>query len=137
MSDDRLTVYFDGACPLCRREIAFYQRQRGGDRIDWRDISETDAEEVAPGLSRATALKRFHVTTADARTRSGAAAFAALWMAIPRFAWAGRIMALPGIRHILDVAYSGFLLVRPMLQRFARRWDAPASCAVCHRDKAP
>jgi len=134
MSDRDLTVYFDGACPLCRREVAFYQRQQGADRIEWRDISLTNAEDVAPGLSRAAALRRFHASTPDTGTVSGAAAFAELWLALPRFAPAGRMMRLPGIRHVLDVAYSGYLLVRPSLQRLFRSRAGPDDCEVCNRD---
>jgi len=35
----RLTVYYDGACPVCSREMGFYQRQAGADDISgsmWR-----------------------------------------------------------------------------------------------------
>ena len=27
----RLTVYYDGACPVCSSEMGFYQRQDGAD----------------------------------------------------------------------------------------------------------
>ena len=30
-------VFFDGACPLCAREIEFYQKQEGASRIAWVD----------------------------------------------------------------------------------------------------
>ena len=53
-----LTVFYDGACPLCRREIAFYRRRRGAARIRWLDISRAPEGEVAPGLSRCAALAR-------------------------------------------------------------------------------
>ncbi len=29
------TVYYDGTCPLCRREIAFYRRCAGATSIVW------------------------------------------------------------------------------------------------------
>ena len=51
-----LTVFYDGSCPLCRREIDFYRRRRGAARIDWLDISGLPEGEVAPGLSRCAAL---------------------------------------------------------------------------------
>jgi len=36
-----LTVFYDGACPLCRREIAFYQRLDRAQRLVWRDVAKT------------------------------------------------------------------------------------------------
>ncbi len=38
---EQLTVYYDGACPLCRREIGFYQGRRGADGICWADVSRS------------------------------------------------------------------------------------------------
>ena len=48
---DKLTVFYDGSCPLCAREVAFYQQLRGADGVEWQDVSECEAEEVQPGLS--------------------------------------------------------------------------------------
>jgi predicted DCC family thiol-disulfide oxidoreductase YuxK len=117
MSNSKPTVFFDGSCPLCRREIAFYQRQRGADGIDWQDVSSMSGDAcVAPGLDCASAMKRFHVRTPTGELKSGAAAFAELWTWLPAFAWAGRLARLPGIAHVLELAYRAFLPVRPWLQ---------------------
>ncbi len=117
MSNSKPTVFYDGSCPLCRREIGFYQRQRGADAIDWQDVSSISGDAcVAPGLECTTAMKRFHVRNAHGEIKSGAAAFAELWTWLPAFAWAGRLARLPGIVHLLELAYRAFLPVRPWLQ---------------------
>lgn len=113
-----LTVYYDGSCPMCRSEISFYQVRDGAEAITWVDVSAVPAGiEVAPGLTKADAMERFHVRDGSGQLVSGAAAFATLWTWLPAFRLAGRVAALPGIRHGLELAYRGFLPVRPWLQR--------------------
>ena len=70
-SSHQLQVFYDGSCPLCTREIAFYQRREGADVICWVDVSANKAPEVSPGLSKDQALSRFHVKTEDGTLVSG------------------------------------------------------------------
>lgn len=116
----KTTVFYDGSCPLCRREIAFYRRQSGADALNWTDISAISTGRVADDLSCASAMKRFHVRRPDGTLVSGAAAFVAMWSQLPRFAWAARIGLLPGVRHFMEFTYRGFLLVRPTVQRLTK-----------------
>jgi predicted DCC family thiol-disulfide oxidoreductase YuxK len=115
-----LTVFFDGGCPLCSREIAFYRARRGADRLHWVDVSECGSEWVAPDLTLEAARRRFHVMHADGRVVSGARAFADLWSDLPAFALLGRLgrRALPAA--LLEVCYRLFLRLRPWLQRRLR-----------------
>ncbi|NBC20591.1 MAG: DUF393 domain-containing protein [Alphaproteobacteria bacterium] len=124
------TVYFDGACPLCRREIALYQNRRGADEIAWVDVLQATEDDLG-GLTRDQALKRFHVRQKDGRLRSGAAAFAALWKALPAFRPAGYILAAPPFVWLAEGLYRLYLPVRPGVQRLM---GAPAECRPCHGD---
>ena len=56
-------VYYDGACPICSREIAFYQKRMAKDAIAWRDVATETAP--APDLTREDALARFHIRRSD------------------------------------------------------------------------
>ena len=104
-----LTVYYDGACPVCRREIGFYQKRTGG-AVRYCDV----AAEVcpAPDLDREQALRRFHVRMPDGALVSGAAAFLALWRATPGFRLPASLLSAPPVVAVLDVAYAGFLRLR-------------------------
>ncbi len=115
-SGKALTVYYDGACPVCSREIALYRRQLGADQCVWVDASSCPEAELGNGLSRASALARFHVRRADGELVDGMRGFAALWRSLPRFAWAGRLASVGPIPLLLDAAYSVFLRVRPAWQ---------------------
>ncbi len=115
------TVYYDGACPLCRMEISHYRRQRGAESIVFVDASKTDAE-LGADLDRATALARFHVRDRNGILLSGAAAFVAAWTALPRWRWAAGLARLPGMAAAMECGYRAFLRVRPALARIAGRY---------------
>lgn len=123
ISDDqnerRIAVFYDGNCPLCSREITFYRRRNGARAVEWLDVSEIGPDEVAPGLTRAAALARFHVRRRDGTLVSGGDAFRALWRALPLFMPAAVLLSLPGLRGLLNRAYNIFLRYRPALQRAA------------------
>lgn len=76
-----LTVMFDGACPLCRREIALYQSMTPLQTVSWLDVGK-DTAGLSP-IDRARYMARFHVQLQNGRTVSGAAAFVALWQVMP------------------------------------------------------
>jgi predicted DCC family thiol-disulfide oxidoreductase YuxK len=116
-----LIVFFDGDCPLCRSEIGLYRNCAGADRVAFVDVAAAEAGRVAVGLDKTAALARFHVQTADGNLHSGAAGFAQLWLTLPGWRWLGRIAMQPGIRTIAEVAYRGFLFIRPGIQWIWRR----------------
>lgn len=118
MSDPRLTVYHDGACPLCSAEIALYRRARGADAVAFVDVSTFGSDTpIEPDLPGDTARARFHVRSADGRLWSGAAGFAALWRALPRWHWLGRVVGSRAVLPVAELAYRGFLPLRPYLAR--------------------
>ncbi|MEJ7138216.1 thiol-disulfide oxidoreductase DCC family protein [Amphibiibacter pelophylacis] len=114
-----LTVYFDGSCPLCRREIAFYQRLRPLQPIAWVDVSR--GEPCGDGLTCELAMRRFHVRDAQGQLLDGAAAFARLWRSLPGWRWLGHVAGVPPVSWLAEGAYRLFLPLRPRLQAWARR----------------
>lgn len=112
----RLTVWYDGTCPLCRREIAAMRRLDRGRRIDFIDAGTPDT--VCP-IDRGLLLQRFHARE-DGRIVSGAAAFAAMWRAIPLLRPFGLAARNRHVQRLLEKLYRRFLHVRPALQRWVR-----------------
>jgi predicted DCC family thiol-disulfide oxidoreductase YuxK len=110
-----VTVWYDSACPLCRKEIALMRRLDRAGRIDFVDA-------VAPTSScpidRAEILARFHAME-NGKLVSGAAAFAVMWRMIPLLRPLGFMAKLPGALWMLERAYRGFLRIRPRLQKWA------------------
>ena len=109
----KLTIWYDGACPLCIREIALMRRLDWRGAIDFLDIAPADA--VCP-LDRQLMLSRFHARE-DGVILSGAAAFAAMWRAIPLLKPLGFVARNAVILSLLESLYLRFLKFRPRLQK--------------------
>ena len=59
----------------------------------------------------------------DGRLLNGAAAFAAMWRAIPLLRPLGFMARSHRVLRLLERLYHAFLLARPRLQQLARRLD--------------
>jgi predicted DCC family thiol-disulfide oxidoreductase YuxK len=113
-----LTVWFDGACPLCTAEIALMRRLDAKGAIDFIDVASPDA--TCP-IDRAELLARFHAREAGGPIVSGAEAFAAMWRAIPLLRPLGFVAKFPPALWLLERAYRLFLRARPAIVRGLRR----------------
>ena len=111
------TLYFDGACPVCAREVAMYRNERGSDGVRWVDVASCDPVALGPGLTRDAALARLHWRQPDGHLLSGAAAFTRLWLSLPRWFWLGRVFRFPVALSLLEAGYRAFLTVRPLWRR--------------------
>ena len=115
-----LLVWFDGDCPLCQREIALMRRLDRRRVIQFTDVSRGAATDCP--IDRAMLLARFHARE-DGRVLSGAAAFGAMWRAIPLLRPFGLMARNRLVLAVLEQAYVAFLRLRPGLQRLARRLE--------------
>lgn len=118
-----LDVLYNGRCPICSREIAAYRRysEARGLGIRFTDISAADL--AALGLTHDAAAKRLHVID-DGKLLSGVPAFGRLWRAMPRMAWAGRMVETPVLGAVAGVIYNRVLA--PILYAMHRRREARA-----------
>jgi predicted DCC family thiol-disulfide oxidoreductase YuxK len=115
-----LIVWYDGNCPLCRREIALMRKLDVRGRIDWLDLAAA-APATCP-IDRTALLARFHASE-EGQLLSGAAAFAAMWRAIPLLRPLGLAARSPMVLRTLEGLYRAFLAFRPSIQRFAQRFE--------------
>lgn len=125
-----LCVLYDGACPLCRREISHARglaERQGNSALSFIDISAGADGSACFAADRPRLLARFHVQRADGTRLDGAAAFVAMWQRLPGWRWLAQLAKLPGVLSLMELAYRGFLHLRPGLQRLARHWDTEPS----------
>lgn len=117
-----VTVWFDGSCPLCAREMALMKRLDRRGAIEF--IEVLDSENGNSPVDKAKLLARFHARE-NGQLLSGASAFAAMWRAIPILRPLGLLARIPGVLRLLEKAYVAFLKFRPKLQRLVARSVMP------------
>jgi predicted DCC family thiol-disulfide oxidoreductase YuxK len=116
---ETVTVWFDSECPLCLREISLMRRLDRRGAIRFVDIQGGSDCPLDPEVL----LARFHAREGDGELVSGAAAFAAMWRAIPILRPLGLAARVPPVAWLLERAYLGFLKARPWLQRQVSRME--------------
>lgn len=89
---------------------------------------EIQSAESCP-VDTETLMARFHAQERGEEIVSGAAAFAAMWRAVPLLRPVGKLARFRPVLWLLERGYRGFLKIRPWLQRRARRYfgDVPSS----------
>lgn len=112
-----LRVYYDGGCPVCTQEIAFYRSRPAGHDVTWVNVDACAAAELGAGLTRKQAIERLHIRLPNGTLVSGAAAFAVIWRRMPGFQWLGKLIAFPPLGLIAELGYRGFLVVRRLWRR--------------------
>ncbi|MFL0671033.1 MAG: thiol-disulfide oxidoreductase DCC family protein [Erythrobacter sp.] len=115
MTSPPLKVWYDGACPLCLREIALMRWLDARGAITFVDVAR-GADPACP-VDQRELLARFHAEE-NGQIVSGAAAFAAMWRAIPLLRPLGLLARNGLVLRGLEAAYLRFLKIRPRLQRF-------------------
>ncbi len=129
---DRLTTYYNGACPVCRTEIEHYMklaRQAGvQERFVWCDISREPEALADYGLRGDSLTRRLHALDAGGLLLSGVPAFAAIWARLPRYRWLARLAGFGPLKPVLNAVYEllALLLYRWNKRRAARR-EAPVA----------
>ncbi len=115
-------AFYDGGCPLCRKEIEHYRRIDAAGRIEWIDITRKRALLAALGITFDDAMRRMHVLGGDGLVRDGAAAFVALWRELPYYRrFAGIVYATRSV-PLLDRLYGVFA---------ARRYRSRCAAGAC------
>ena len=112
---EKCDVFFDGKCPLCKREINLYSSLDKGKNIRWVDISDRNIQ-VPDGYKRSTLLSKFHVRDKEGNWHSGSKGFFVVWNELSGFKFLGKLGQYRIVVIIADILYAVFLFIRPIIQ---------------------
>jgi predicted DCC family thiol-disulfide oxidoreductase YuxK len=100
-------VFYDGACPLCMREIRMLKRLDRKGRILFTDIAAEGFDAGTVGLTWEALMDRIHGRLPDGTVIEGVEVFRRLYAAVG-FGALVKVSRAPGVSQVLDVAYRLF-----------------------------
>jgi predicted DCC family thiol-disulfide oxidoreductase YuxK len=123
----RIKVLIDGACPLCRREAAFWRKlDRGRGRIATEDVSASDFDPAQYGLTREQVMEQIHGILPSDDVVRGMDVFRRAYQAVG-WGWLAAPTAWPIIEPLFDRAYRWF--ARNRLRIIGRAVTCEGTCS--------
>ena len=103
----RVTLFFDGKCPLCQAEIMFLSRRNQAGSLAFVDINSDLYDERAVGVSCSQALAEMYGQFANGAVIKGPAVFIEAYRraGLPRLAW---VMSRKTLAPLLALGYRLF-----------------------------
>ena len=112
----KLTLFYDGACPLCQAEILFLSGRNQEGLLDFIDINSERYDPKAVGVSCEQALASMYGQYADGGLIQGAKVFPEAYRRahLPFLAW---LFSRPYLEPILNLAYRFFAKYRHQISK--------------------
>ena len=97
------TLFYDGQCPLCMKEINLLRRIGDAD-LRLIDVHGLENPGSWPGVPREHLLQRLHLLDDEGIYRTGLHATVQTWCHTP-FGFVFRLLLIPGVRSLAEAAY--------------------------------
>ncbi|WP_438951156.1 thiol-disulfide oxidoreductase DCC family protein [Porticoccus sp.] len=105
-SAEKLTVFYDGACPTCIRDRRTYEKLAGTqNNVCWVDITGAEAQLREAGIDARKALTELHVQDGAGNIFSEIDAYRLLMARVPLLKPIGWLIGLPLVRPVLSRLY--------------------------------
>ncbi len=126
--EGRLEIYFDGACPVCSREMRYLKKRDKKNLISFVDINTSDFNPQEYNRSHDDFMKQIHARLPDGEIVTGMEVFRQAYKRIGH-AWLLFPTKLPVIKQIADYAYAVFARNRMKISKFLSRCGVD-SCSI-------
>ena len=113
---EKLTLFYDGACPLCQAEIIFLSGRNQANLLGFVDINSAQFDPHKVGVSCEAALAAMYGQFASGKLIQGVAVFPEAYRRanLPRLAW---VFSRKSLQPFLKLAYMFFAKNRHAISR--------------------
>ena len=103
-----ISVFFDGKCNLCSKEINYYRRIAPKNTFNWVDITKNPDELDRFEIKLSDGLRLMHVADSRGNIFTGVDAFIIMWKQIKYWKFLGLFVSLPIVKQIANLLYQYF-----------------------------
>lgn len=129
--NSRRTVFYDGLCQLCSREIELFQKRVTDGSLKFIDISDPSFDAKSFGIDPVRVHREMHVRNDETgEMMIGVSALTAMWECVPGLRWLAKLVRLPVIWQLSKLGYVVFAWIRPKLPKRKRYNCDSGACSV-------
>lgn len=103
-----ITVFYDGKCSLCSKEIRYYRKIAPPNIFDWQDIMQSSDALKKEGILLSEGLKLLHAKDKEGRIHIGVDAFILIWKQLKGWKILAFFVSLPVVKPIAILIYKAF-----------------------------
>ena len=100
-----VTVYYDGICKMCSKEINYYKKIAPPKCLRWVDIARNGNALENYNVSQQEALLYLHVKDASGKLHIGVDAFKVIWSHLPNWRWLSILLNFSPIHFLAQKLY--------------------------------
>lgn len=128
-----VTLFYDGQCPLCMKEIDLLQHYNTEQRLQLVDIHSEAFESLYPQIDKHAADRLLHAIGHNGQLLTGLDANVAVWQAVGKHRWL-KALRWPVIRWFAD---HGYLLFAKHRHKISYWLTGQKRCDACDKDVCP
>ena len=113
----QLTIFYDGNCPLCSKEINLLRAYDSKNRLSFEDINAVDFIQRYPYIDMLYANRILHGQLSNGEMIYGLDVTCLAWKTVGKHRWLS-ILRWPVIRPLADLAYAFFARHRNRISSF-------------------
>ncbi len=103
-----ITVFYDGKCGICSKEIKYYKKIAPFGLFRWHDITKVPQELNDIGVSLSHGLRLLHVKNNNGIVFTGLDAFIIIWKHLKGWRILAIIISFPIINQLANLLYKLF-----------------------------
>ena len=127
MNTPKLTIFFDGGCPLCKREVDFLQSKNQKGSLRFSDINTSDfSSDLKFGITYKQAMDRIHAMKSDGSVIKDIKVFQEAYNLIG-LGWIYAPTKLPILDKFIEFIYGLWakyrlkITLRPSIENYAQK----------------